>query len=254
MDVARAFPALARFYLWHLDGAVRYAPAVRILRRHASRQSRILEVGSGAVGATLFLPRAVTGCDLDFTGPDLGWLARVPACANARGLPFADAQFDFVLAMDVVEHVPPAARERFIRELVRVSRGWVILSAPCGGQAQAYDARLYGWLRARTGTDHRWLREHLELGLPEAAELEGMIRRCCDASGDFHLDVLENFDRDHWLWTWKFQASRNRFWRSFKNKLLWPLTGWLGRAGGPSAYRKVFILRKGPVAAARQAA
>lgn len=254
MRFARCFPGLARFYLWQVDGAVRYAPAVRILRQHARPGSSILEVGSGPVGITLFLPRPVTGCDLDFTGPDLGWLRRVVLPSAATRLPFGDRSFEFVLAMDVVEHVPAARRGDFIRELVRVARWWLILSAPCGPIAQACDAELYRWLRTRIGMDHRWLREHVEQGLPDAHQIEALLRSCLSDSDPYELAVQDNFAADRWLWCWKFQSSRNRFWRSFKNKLLWPLAGWLGRSDAGPPYRKVFVLRRMDVAGSAQAA
>jgi len=196
----------------------------------------------------------VTGCDVDFAGPDLGWLRRVVLPSGARRLPFSDRSFDFVLAMDVVEHVPASSRADFIRELVRVARSWLILSAPCGPIAEACDAELYRWLRLRIGLDHRWLREHLEQGLPEADQIEAMLRLCLSGSGPYELHVEDNFAVDRWLWCWKFQSSRNRFWRSVKNKLLWPLAGRLGRVGRGPAYRKVFVVHRVGIVSPAQAA
>jgi SAM-dependent methyltransferase len=44
----------------------------------------------------------------------------------ARGLPFADGEFDLVYCSSVIEHVPPADRAAFAAELRRVGRGWLV--------------------------------------------------------------------------------------------------------------------------------
>ena len=44
----------------------------------------------------------------------------------AEGLPFADDEFDLVYCSSVIEHVPPARRMEFARELRRVGRGWYV--------------------------------------------------------------------------------------------------------------------------------
>ena len=45
---------------------------------------------------------------------------------TAEGLPFADDEFDLVYCSSVIEHVPPARRRAFARELRRVGRGWYV--------------------------------------------------------------------------------------------------------------------------------
>jgi hypothetical protein len=254
MELLHPIRFLKRVYLWHLDGAVRYGPAVRLIRTYGQPQSRILEVGSGGLGITLFLPRRVTGYDVSFAGPDLGLLTRVPAASPQGPLPFADRSFDFVLSMDMLEHVLPEARPQVLHELVRVTKTWLLFSAPCGEVARRYDGRLYEWLKTRVGVDHQWLREHLDIGLPEAAEIEAEIRDCLSQDADATLTVEDNFNVDAWLWAWKFHMSRNRFWRSFKNKLLWPLLGWFRHCNHAPAYRKVFIVRRGGTASSAKAA
>src|SRR5205085_6601802 len=41
-------------------------------------------------------------------------------------LPFADDEFDLAYSSSVVEHLEPAAREAFARELRRVATGWYV--------------------------------------------------------------------------------------------------------------------------------
>jgi SAM-dependent methyltransferase len=84
--------------------------------------SRIVDVGCGPIGVRAFGPELdVTGVDLvprpDYPGPF------VAADATLR-LPFDDGAFDLAYSNSVVEHLPPARRPTFAREIMRVARGW----------------------------------------------------------------------------------------------------------------------------------
>lgn len=95
-------------------------------RRHAAlfpqlpAAARIVDVGCGALGLRALEPdRDITGVDRlprpDYPGPF------VQADVLA-GLPFADAAFDLAYCSSVIEHVAPADRPAFARELARVAR------------------------------------------------------------------------------------------------------------------------------------
>jgi SAM-dependent methyltransferase len=82
---------------------------------------RILDVGCGTLGLRAQEPT------LDITGVDLvdrptypGPFVRADAAIR---LPFDDGEFDLVYSSSVVEHIPPAQRAAFARELLRVGRG-----------------------------------------------------------------------------------------------------------------------------------
>ena len=59
---------------------------------------------------------------------------REPGCvflvANLVRLPFEDDAFDAVLCSEVLEHLPPALLEQGCRELVRVTRGRLVVGVP----------------------------------------------------------------------------------------------------------------------------
>lgn len=101
-------------------------------RRHAQLfrltgvgpQARILDVGCGTLGLRAQEP------DLDITGVDLvdrptypGPFVRADATVH---LPFDDGEFDLVYSSSVVEHIAPAQRAAFARELLRVGRALYI--------------------------------------------------------------------------------------------------------------------------------
>jgi SAM-dependent methyltransferase len=88
----------------------------------ADAGTRILDVGCGTLGLRALEP------GLDITGVDVvdrpaypGPFVRADA---TRRLPFDDRAFDLVYSSSVVEHIAPADREAFAREIRRVGRGW----------------------------------------------------------------------------------------------------------------------------------
>ncbi len=91
---------------------------------HLPEGARVLDVGCGRIGLRALEPRLdITGVNLaprpDYPGPF------VQADA-AEGLPFADSEFELVYCSSVIEHVPPARRAAFAREVRRVGRGWFV--------------------------------------------------------------------------------------------------------------------------------
>jgi SAM-dependent methyltransferase len=91
---------------------------------HLSPGAQVLDVGCGQIGLRALEPELnITGVDLaprpDYPGPF------VQADA-AEGLPFADGEFELVYCSSVIEHVSPARRSAFAREIRRVGRGWFV--------------------------------------------------------------------------------------------------------------------------------
>ena len=101
----------------------------------ATAPASILEVGVGE-GEILqrlrqrFPIAEATGVDLDDPELMAEWKRRNLPCevGDATALRFADGEFDLVLAIEVLEHVPDP--DRALAELARVCRGSVVLSVP----------------------------------------------------------------------------------------------------------------------------
>ena len=86
--------------------------------------SRIVDVGCGQLGLRRHEP------DLDITGVDVTERPDYPGpfvvADVLDGLPFDDGAFDLAYCSSVIEHVAPADRAAFARELRRVARGWFV--------------------------------------------------------------------------------------------------------------------------------
>lgn len=106
----------------------------RVAADPAGTGGRALEVGCGeGVIAQELAARwsSVTALDLPDAGLRAHWRDRPgPAYlhADAHRLPFADQQFDVVVAAEVLEHLPDP--ERGLAEIARVGRAHLVLSVP----------------------------------------------------------------------------------------------------------------------------
>jgi hypothetical protein len=164
--------------------------------RSASQSLRILDVGGGEAK---YLPAP------DFFPDDLVLVAdlhalKLPHYVQASGtqLPFDDDTFDVAFSCDTLEHLRPEDREKFVSELFRVSRGFVILVAPfhttLAELAEQVVQRAY---IAECGEPNKALLEHEENGLPRLEQTEAIFKSLSAAqlrfpSGNIHNWVIMN--------------------------------------------------------------
>lgn len=95
---------------------------------------------------------------------------------QGRRLPLKDQSFDFVVSLDTLEHVEKKGRQDFIKELLRVARKRVIIAAPLGTKKhQEYEQNLLAKLKAEKKSVPRYLKEHLEDGLPTMEEIKDLV-------------------------------------------------------------------------------
>jgi GT2 family glycosyltransferase len=164
------------------DQYQRYGLTALVLKPLAAqlgRPARILEIGCNRLNLLpeFFapLPVAVTRCDVEGIVEDALDFVVVP---REGSLPFADGAFDFVVALEVLEHVPAAARPDRLTEWARVAAGAMLFSCPihhplvCEAEQRAQAA-----YRERTGRPHPFLHEHEEFVLPRADEVADILKR-----------------------------------------------------------------------------
>lgn len=224
---------------WHGSQALRYLPVVRTLRRASVR--RVLEVGAGDRGVAPFLGAPVVAADLDFDAEVLrrsGGLM-VPVRARIHALPFHRGAFDAVLAIDVLEHLPPTARAPAVRELARVAARLVIVAVPCGARAARMEARLDRIHLRRFGIARCSLAEHRQHGLPEAVDIARMLG---EALPDGRLTVIGNAPLPLWyaLEALDVAVPRNYARRFLTGGLVRLTSHWNTRF----AYRHIFVVER----------
>ncbi|WP_298267863.1 class I SAM-dependent methyltransferase [Geobacter sp.] len=163
------------------DEALRYLPISDEILADASNMPRILEVGSGIKGITPYIPFRITGVDVAFNGQVAENLE--PVCLSGTSLPFPDDSFDYVISVDMLEHVSAEERCGVVSELVRVAVRKVFLAVPCGSGAEAQDRVLDALYLSEKGERDRFLAEHVENGLPTEKELERCLRTASERTG-----------------------------------------------------------------------
>jgi glycosyltransferase involved in cell wall biosynthesis/ubiquinone/menaquinone biosynthesis C-methylase UbiE len=96
--------------------------------------------------------------------------------ADGGHLPFISHHFDVVVTSDTLEHIVPDNRPTFLGELVRVSKGPVIVSAPFDSEdivkAEEILQRL---ITVRYGEGYNFIEEHRAYGLPRLDETSQLL-------------------------------------------------------------------------------
>lgn len=217
-----------------LDQRLRYEEPIRWLR---SADGPLLEVGSGTHGITRYLKRTTIGVDSRFGRFNLGHLE--PVHGSVLQLPFGEGQFNHVLSVDMLEHIPPGLRPEAIQELVRVAKKRLVLVVPCEGGREA-DRRLAKWLKP-FGVP-AWLEEHLTHGLPARREVRGWLEAALKAKQQpYRITEVEGLSANWWFW-----LALTGHWlpiRLLLHGLLLPFASRLSRWGRQKpAYRVAFLV------------
>jgi Methyltransferase domain len=160
------------------DEALRYLPISDLISSGDIDNPKILEVGSGAKGITPYIDYKITGVDVAFDGEIAKNL--YPIRLSGVNLPFADKSFDYVISVDMLEHVPAKERSAVVTELLRVARKCLFLSVPCGELAEQQDKELDELYMREKGVRYHFFQEHVENGLPLKEELESCIKASAD--------------------------------------------------------------------------
>ncbi|WZL73641.1 methyltransferase domain-containing protein [Clostridiaceae bacterium 35-E11] len=97
---------------------------------------------------------------------------------NGKDIPFPNNSFDFVITNDTLEHVRPEKREAFIKELLRVTKRHLILTAPFYSEENYMAENIFNeFLINVAKQDHFMLKEHIENGLPSMEIIEDICKK-----------------------------------------------------------------------------
>jgi SAM-dependent methyltransferase len=228
-----------------IDFMLRYAPIVDKLSGCAI-DARILEIGSGVIGVAPFVDKhTVIGIDSRSMKQAIAPHNLQLVQASAMNAPFADNSFDYVLCVDVLEHVPSADRDGLIKEALRITKGTLFIATPSGVRTAQAERLLYAVLAPLYRAfekDLSFLREHLENGLPER---EDLLRVITSFAPGAQISIRRNVN----LCVWMLCMSVDPFVRwatkrtgiAWLRGLLWPIAPLLSFGPG---YRLVFAVSK----------
>lgn len=155
---------------------LRYLPVVAKLKRlrKQNKKLKVLEVGSGSKGITRFFRYPVTGMDIEFQDHKNKYLKEIKGSATKK-FPFKNDEFDAVIAVDSIEHFPKQKRPVALKEMLRVSKKHIIITAPF--KITRWDRRvLKKW--PNNSATYINVKEHLDSGFPDESEIKSVFKKC----------------------------------------------------------------------------
>lgn len=148
-----------------------------------------------------------------------------PVAGDGTRLPFRDASFDVVLAVDTLEHVPEKLRPAFLEECKRVARQRVVIHAPGQSRDGTFrgrddDIALQAYHVAKFGALDSFTKEHIEAGHPGIEELR-------QAFPGARIEGSQNSE----VWMTFMKLARTRVARNFLGIAYW--LAWSKRENSP---------------------
>lgn len=218
----------------------RYRLITDIINLNRNKQSlKILDVGGRYNILKKFLPNdEVHYLDLEINPKDENAFK-----GDGCDMPFKDNSYDFCVSADVFEHIPLKKRKKFLKECIRVSKNAMILAAPFySKEVQQAEINANESFKILSGSDHIWLKEHLENGLPDESEVLGFIK-------ERNLYFQKTYINDLRLWEQLIRigfiaTDFNIFGKEFEDFNDFYNTKVFPFDRSPDSYRKVFLIKK----------
>lgn len=214
----------------NIDVKLRYLPLVKFIKKNKSEGESILEVGGGEIGISRFLDDRITICDTCFKDNESSSKKIISVYGDARNLPFKDNSYDFVLSSDMLEHIPDRDRAKVIKEMLRVSRKYVLIGFPSGKKSHDYEKKIFNFIKKISGREHKWLKEHVFNGIPDEKEIRSYF-------GNYDVKVINNANLNLWFINELFNPY---LW--FIPWIFYPMFVYFIDKG--DCYRKIFIVSK----------
>jgi GT2 family glycosyltransferase/2-polyprenyl-3-methyl-5-hydroxy-6-metoxy-1,4-benzoquinol methylase len=154
----------------------------------------VLDIGSGP---ECLFGRFMLDASMNFVDP---LIPDTLVAGRIKGDIFCDQlngkTFDYVTAVDVLEHVPAEFRTAFLERLVSLSQNIVVLGFPTRDSCDALevDQAVDDKYQATFGVEYPWLKEHHEFGLPSLSETIEFLNQAgwhCQTIGHGHAPWLQ---------------------------------------------------------------
>lgn len=113
---------------------------------------------------------------------------------DATAMPLCQKTFDVLICQDVLEHISPSQREKFLDNLLQTTKDFVVLGAPFKTENSVLAEKiLYEFIMKTLKGKHRELEEHMENGLPELENVKSFFEYKKISYCDFPSGYLNNW-------------------------------------------------------------
>ena len=142
------------------------AACVRESARQCSlKRVRVLELSRRTTGLSDYLPEALI-TNFSTHSND------APILSDPVSLPYPDKSFHACLISDVYEHVPPEMRPGLLSEMLRVTKGLVLVGCPNGNEfVSRLDRMVFDFIWGKYGEKFTPLAQHVEFGVEPIEEI-----------------------------------------------------------------------------------
>ncbi|MDO8940089.1 MAG: glycosyltransferase [Methylicorpusculum sp.] len=170
------------------------ASADLLMQAGLTSANSILDVGSGP---ECLFGQFLPGASMNYVDPLIqGEPQQGYISGNIFTTELDGRLFEYVTAVDVLEHVPPESRHAFLDRLASLSKNVILLGFPSteSCDALATDKAVDDQYRTVFGRDYSWLEEHHRFGLPSLAgtvEHLGRLGWHCQTIGHGHAPWLQ---------------------------------------------------------------
>jgi len=155
---------------------LRYMPVVERLKKlwEKNKNLMVLEIGSGSKGITRFFKHPVVGMDIIFQEHKNKYLMEIVGSATKK-FPFKSGEFDVVISVDTIEHIPRKQRLKSLKEMLRVSNRYIIIAGPF--EITKWNKLvLKKWLKS--SPTYINIKEHLDCEIPDGSEIRKVFKNC----------------------------------------------------------------------------
>ena len=91
---------------------------------------------------------------------------------DGKKIPVGDKSYEVITSIDVLEHIPKENRADFVKELFRVAKDTIIISAPLGTNFHSeYERKTLEYYQEKN-IKLPFLEEHVKIGLPTLEEVK----------------------------------------------------------------------------------
>ncbi|HAL45298.1 MAG: hypothetical protein A2Y12_06450 [Planctomycetes bacterium GWF2_42_9] len=178
----------ALFWSKDIDQYMRYSKILGELKKIQSvgnQKIRILDVGAGGEGIAKFLKYSgdINKYEVYLADTNADFLTNVklgkPVVIKGKTLSFKDNEFDIVVSVDTLEHIPKNGRNDFLKELKRVGKT-VLLHFIMHDPANQYfgrdiDMEFNKWYLKNFKKENSWVVEHLNIEPPTCSEIKSIL-------------------------------------------------------------------------------